>query len=61
MSNNDNNDAYRQKQIDRLQRQLRRSTMARELEKDQYAQRRINSARIYTRKRKHLRDFLEEQ
>lgn len=55
-----NNDAYRQKQIDRLQRQIRRSAMARELEKDQYGQRRINSARIYTRKRKHLRDLIEE-
>ena len=55
-----NNDTYREKQIERMQRQLRRSSVARELEKAQYGQRRINSAKIYSRKLKHLKNLLEE-
>jgi len=55
-----NNDTYREKQIERMQRQLRRSAVARELEKEQYGQRRINSAKIYSRKLKHLKNLLEE-
>ena len=55
-----NNDTYREKQIERMQRQLRRSSVARELEKEQYGQRRINSAKIYSRKLKHLKNLLEE-
>lgn len=55
-----NNDTYREKQIERIQRQLRRSSVARELEKEQYGQRRINSAKIYSRKLKHLKNLLEE-
>ena len=55
-----NNDTYREKQIERMQRQLGRSAVARELEKEQYGQRRINSAKIYSRKLKHLKNLLEE-
>jgi len=55
-----NNDQYRERSIERLKRQLKRSKMARSLSDDQYHQRRINSNLIYTRKLKHLKKLLEE-
>lgn len=53
-------DDYRQKLVERLKRQLKRSKQARELEQPQFRQRRVPSAKIYSRKMKHLRDLLRE-
>jgi len=55
-----NADMYRQKRVDRLLRQLKRSRQARALENDQFQQQRLNSARIYSRKLKHLKQLTEE-
>jgi len=55
-----NYELYRQKRMDRLLRQLKRSRQAKALEDDQFQQQRINSARIYSRKLKYLRQFTEE-
>ena len=54
-----NADMYRQKRVDRLLRQLKRSRQARALENDQFQQQRISSARIYRRKLKHLKQLTE--
>lgn len=54
-----NADMYRQKRVDRLLRQLKRSRQARALEDDQFQQQRISSARIYSRKLKHLKQLTE--
>jgi len=55
-----NNDQYRERAIERLKRQLKRSKMARSLSDPKYRQRRITSSTIYTRKLKHLKNLLEE-
>jgi len=55
-----NNDLHRQKLVDRLLRQIKRSRQAKALEDDQFQQQRINSARIYSRKLKHLKKLTEE-
>ena len=55
-----NADLYRQKRVDRLRRELKRCRQARALEEDQFQQQRLNSARIYSRKLKHLKQLTEE-
>lgn len=55
-----NNDLHRQKLVDRLLRQIKRSRQAKGLEAGQFQQQRINSARIYSRKLKHLKQLTEE-
>lgn len=51
---------YRQRLADRLRRQIKRCRQARALEEDQFQQQRLNSARIYSRRRKHLKHLEEE-
>jgi len=55
-----NNDLHRQRLVDRLLRQIKRSRQAKGLESGQFRQQRINSARIYSRKLKHLKQLTEE-
>ena len=54
-----NNNLYRQRLVDRLTRQLRRSHDARSLELSEHRQQRISSARLYSRKRKHTLEVEE--
>tara|TARA_Y100001951_G_scaffold96928_1_gene96188 strand:+ start:779 stop:955 length:177 start_codon:yes stop_codon:yes gene_type:complete len=55
-----NHSLYRQRLVDRLRRQIKRCRQAKALEDGQFRQQRLNSARTYSRRRKHLKHLEEE-